>query len=88
MAFEKNIGHDSNRNPLILMVPRDRIELPTRGFSELSEEFRGNNFRRLRGLSCMNFASFCNLYATICKALQRGVSPSLAQLKILRHCAF
>ena len=27
MAFEKNIGHDSNRNPLILMVPRDRIAI-------------------------------------------------------------
>ena len=28
-------GHDISRNPLILMVPRDGIEPPTRGFSVL-----------------------------------------------------
>jgi hypothetical protein len=31
----KNRGYGINRNPLFLLVPRDRIELPTRGFSVL-----------------------------------------------------
>jgi len=29
----KKRGYDESRNPLILLVPRDGIEPPTRGFS-------------------------------------------------------
>jgi hypothetical protein len=32
-------GHGDNRDPLFSKVPRDRIELPTRGFSDTAFKF-------------------------------------------------
>jgi len=44
------------------LVPRDRIELPTRGFSELFFLFGPNNLSKLDRCGCGYFAPFCNLY--------------------------
>jgi len=33
-SINKKRGYSMNHNLLILLVPRDRIELPTRGFSD------------------------------------------------------
>ncbi len=39
MTGKKLKGYGSARNPLISLVPRDRIELPTRGFSDTAFKF-------------------------------------------------
>jgi hypothetical protein len=66
------------RNSLILLVPRDRIELPTRGFSELFLLLGPNNLSKLQRSGCGYFAPFCNLYVTICNDLHsQNICPDL-----------
>ena len=83
LAIKIKKGLSNLAKPMIFLVPRDRIDLPTRGFSELSEDFRVYNFNRLCGLSCMNFASFCNPTATIFHVLQSVMYCVLRQENFL-----
>ena len=60
MPKNKNRGYDQRRNPLFFLVPRDRIELPTRGFSGTTFEF--SNILNSLKVFVITYNPFFNFY--------------------------